>query len=72
MPRVLAGLGIVTGIVLSGGCAYFHPAFVTNPQAAQSENGVLVCERQSLTRSNCAVVSHQEISRLLSETTARY
>ena len=68
MLRVLLAMSIV----LSGGCAYFHPAFVTNPHAAQSEKGVLVCERQSLTRSNCAVMSHQDVSRLLSETTARY
>ena len=74
MTRVMLHVVVGVGIAMISGCAYFHPAFVTNPrvQTAQSSNGVLVCERHSLGRSDCAVMSHEEISRLLSETTARY
>jgi hypothetical protein len=65
--------GVVASIALgSGGCAYFHPAFVTNPQVAKSEDGVLVCERRTLTQSDCAVVPRREISRLLAEMTAGF
>jgi hypothetical protein len=68
---------LATSVLLSSGCAYFHPAFVTNasqlqPPAAQGERGVLVCERHSLTRKDCTVMPQSEVTRLLSEVTGRH
>ena len=82
--RVLSKVGSVTlrvvfaaAVLSSGGCAYFHPAFVTNPSrlhtaGASAEGGVLVCERLSLTRSDCAVMPRSELNHMLSEIVGRY
>jgi hypothetical protein len=71
--RVVVGVSVV----LSSGCAYFHPAFMTNTSrlsgatSKQAERGVLVCERQSLRRSACSIVERSELNRLLTEQTYR-
>jgi hypothetical protein len=67
---------VAASVLLSSGCAYFTPAFMTQPSQlrarAQLEEGVLVCERQSLTRKECTVMPHSEVSRMLSEGFGRY
>jgi hypothetical protein len=82
--RVLSKVGGATlrvvfaaAVLTSGGCAYFHPAFMTNASrlhaaGASGEGGVLVCERLSLTRSDCAVMPRSELNHMLSEMTGRY
>jgi hypothetical protein len=60
MLRVIVG----TSVVLSSGCAYFHPAFMT-------DRGVLVCHRDSLRRSACSVVARSELDQVLTEQTYR-
>ena len=80
LPKAGAMLRIVmcftagVSVLVSSGCAYFHPAFITNPSraSAATERGMLVCERLSLTRSDCSVVSHSEVNRMLSEISGRY
>ncbi len=66
--RVIVSVGVLS----SGGCAYFTPAFVTHPSRAAAERGVLVCERLSLVRSECSLVPESEVSRTLSEISGRY
>jgi len=75
--RSKAGIALLrvivsVGVLGSGGCAYFTPAFVTHPSRAAAERGVLVCERLSLVRSECALVPESEVSRTLSEISSRY
>ena len=73
MLRVIVG----TSVVLSSGCAYFHPAFMTNTSqlssatSKQAERGVLVCHRQSLRRSACSIVERSELDQVLTEQTYR-
>ena len=68
---------IAAGALVSSGCAYFHPAFVTNASplsaaATSGERGVLVCERRSITRQQCGVMSHSEVHRLVAELARHY
>jgi hypothetical protein len=67
MLRVLCVAAALPGY----GCAYFHPAFMTQPAsvkaAAQQAQGVLVCKRESLTRQSCGRMSRQELSHALSD-----
>jgi hypothetical protein len=62
-------LAVAASVLLSSGCAYFHPAFATHPprQSANAlgESGVLVCERHSLTRKDCTVMPRSEVTRML-------
>jgi hypothetical protein len=64
--------------LVTTGCAYFHPAFVTNPSqlsanaTAFGERGVLVCERHSLRRKDCTVMPYSEVERLFSDALQRY
>ena len=73
MLRVIVG----TGVVLSSGCAYFHPAFMTNASqlsgaaSKPTDRGVLVCHRDSLRRSACSVVERSELDQILTEQTYR-
>jgi hypothetical protein len=74
MLRAIIG----AGVLLSSGCAYFHPAFVIHPSplrsnaAASGERGVLVCERYSLTRKDCTVMPYSEAKQLLFEALGHY
>ena len=67
MLRIIVG----TSVVMSSGCAYFHPAFITNASqlsgAKSAPEGVLVCERQSLRRSACTLVPRSELQQVLNE-----
>jgi len=57
------------------GCAYFHPAFMTNASLARShqqQTGVLVCERPSLRKANCTRMSRSEIQQFLDTQWPRY
>ena len=61
--------------LMSSGCAYFHPAFITNASSLQTQarakDGVLVCERHSLAGSDCAVMPHSEVMQVLDEIAGR-
>lgn len=67
--RVIVGAGVLA----STGCAYFNPAFITNASplraaaATTGERGVMVCQRRSITRSECDVVPQSEVNRFLAE-----
>jgi hypothetical protein len=67
MLRLIVG----TSVVMSSGCAYFHPAFITNAsqlsRTKSAQEGVLVCERQSLRRSACRVMPRSELQQVLNE-----
>jgi hypothetical protein len=72
--RVIIG----ASALVTSGCAYFHPAFVTNPlqlsanATAFGERGVLVCEGHSLSREDCTVMPYSEVERLFSDALQRY
>jgi hypothetical protein len=66
--RIIVG----TSVVMSSGCAYFHPAFMTNASRVSGTKsiqgqGVLVCERYSLRRSACTVMPRSDLEQMLNE-----
>ena len=67
---------IAAGVLVNTGCAYFHPAFVTNASplsaASSRERGVLVCERRSIAHERCGVMSRSEVHRLVAEMPRHY
>jgi hypothetical protein len=67
MLRIIVG----TSVVMSSGCAYFHPAFITNASqlsaSKSAQEGVLVCERHSLRRSACTVMPRSDLQQVLNE-----
>lgn len=69
--RAVLRVLVATSVLSTTGCAYFHPAFVTQPsraeRAALAGDGILVCERVSLTRKDCTVLPRGEVTRALAE-----
>lgn len=73
MLRVTIG----AGVLVSTGCAYFHPAFVTNASPLKAattvrERGVLVCERRAIAHQRCGVMSHGEVHRVMTQMARHY
>jgi len=64
----------VAGVLMLSGCAYFHPAFMTNASLRQvpAEQGVLVCERTSLRKADCRRVSRAELREFLESQTQHF
>ena len=57
----------VASVLMLTGCAYFHPAFMTNASAARmpAQEGVLVCERRTLREADCTRMSRTEVREFL-------
>jgi hypothetical protein len=75
--RAILRFVFAAAIAATSGCAYFHPAFVSEPSriaqaAALAKDGLEVCERQSLTRTECTVMPREEVNRIFAETFGRH